>query len=64
VAIGSCDACNAQNVRIHRADTCGIETYACAKCCGEPPCRCETNECDPGGECMNCGAVSGEACRA
>ncbi len=60
---GSCDCCDAQNVRINRVEAYGIETYACGKCRGDTPRRCETNECDPGGECMYCGAISGEVCQ-
>lgn len=63
MATGSCDVCDAQNVRTSRCDVTGIETYACDECRGEPPRRCETNKCDPGGECMSCGAVNGEICR-
>ena len=60
---GSCDCCDAQNVRLSFHIVAGLETYACTKCSGGPPRRCETNECDPGGECMACGAVSGEVCQ-
>lgn len=41
----------------------GEKLEECPKCRGAPPRRCETKECDPGGECMSCGAVSGEACQ-
>ena len=60
---GSCDVCDAQNVKVMRAVVTWIETYACAKCHGDPPRRCETGECDTGGVCMNCGAISGEVCQ-
>jgi len=63
MARGTCDVCDASNVKVSRVDVTGIETYACAKCCGDPPRRCETNECDHGGECMNCGAWNGEVCQ-
>lgn len=61
--MSSCDICDAQNVKVRRVEVTGIETYVCAKCAGDPPRRCETNECDPGGECMSCGSVSGEVCQ-
>lgn len=60
---GQCDCCGSNNVRLSRTEVAGIETYACAKCFGDPPRRCETDECDPGGECLNCGAANGEVCR-
>lgn len=60
---GSCDVCDAQNVRISRCDAAGIETYACTKCRGDEPRRCETNECDLDGSCIACLAVSGEVCQ-
>lgn len=59
---GTCDVCDASNVKVSRHVVTGIETYACAECSGEPPRRCETGKCDPGGECMNCGAWNGEVC--
>lgn len=62
MAKGTCDVCDAQSVRLSRCDTAGIETYACGKCRGDMPRRCETNECGVGGECMYCGAVNGEIC--
>lgn len=63
MAKGSCDVCDAQNVRISRCDAAGIETYACTKCRGDEPRRCETNECDLDGSCIACLAVSGEVCQ-
>lgn len=63
MAKGACDVCDAQNFRVSRADVTGIETYACGKCSGDPPRRCETNECDLDGSCVACAAVSGEICQ-
>lgn len=60
---GECDSCGAKDVRLRRAEVTGIETYACGQCHGDAPRRCETDECDPGGECMLCGAANGEACQ-
>jgi len=60
---GSCDICDAQKVRVRRVEASGLEAYACAKCCGDPPRRCESNECDLDGSCIACLAVSGEICQ-
>jgi len=60
---GSCDCCNAQDVRLTFHIVTGIETYACAKCSSGDPRRCETNECGLDGECLACGAISGEVCQ-
>lgn len=60
---GTCDPCGATNVRVSRCWVTGIETFACDECSGLPPRRCESNKCDPGGECMSCGAINGEVCR-
>jgi len=71
MAFGQCDCCGRSNVSLGRTEAYGIETYACAHCFGypadefdeDPPRRCDTNVCDPGGECMACGAANGEVCR-
>jgi hypothetical protein len=59
---GTCDVCDRRNVRLNHVTVAGVETWACSKCRGEPPRRCETGECDHGGECGYCGAWNGEAC--
>jgi len=63
MARGTCDCCDAQNVRVSRVWVTGIETFACTKCSGGDARRCETNECDGDGSCFACGAINGEICQ-
>ena len=63
MAKGTCDVCDASSVKVTRVEVTGIETYACGKCRGDDPRRCETNECAIGGECIHCGAINGEMCQ-
>jgi hypothetical protein len=75
MAIGSCDCCDRQNVPISNvaATFAHPEASACFLCRGyddpdpycemEAPARCKTNIAGFRGECIHCGAWSGEACR-
>lgn len=41
MAKGTCDCCDARDVELSRGFVAGIETFACACCCGdEPPDQC------------------------
>lgn len=37
MAKGTCDVCEAEDVELSRGFVTGIETFACAKCCGNEP---------------------------
>ena len=61
--MATCDVCDKPRVKVRRVEISGIETFVCAKCADDDPRRCETDECGFGGECIACGAISGEVCQ-